>query len=283
MLSELRKSIRLLILESLESQNNIEAFALDILRESARLTLIYDLLTADDGQKYIRNLTSISTKGLPRKKYSKKFQKFIEQSNLQVIFKKNMSGSMGKRSSTLGQYQSPNIIFLNLKDDFINSTNKKIKEIPTFDKLDLFTSLYYAFESTLIHEIQHAYDDWVSKGKYMENIKSNQFQKDINQHFRHANEEASEEKYNAVFNNYTFLPHEINARFTQAFKKIRKYSLNKGDNSNMIMIKKSFEEFKKDLALEFEHWYQMGDGVKKRLIKRLYLMWQQLPETKKIK
>lgn len=272
-----------MISESLESQNNIEALALDVLREAARLTIIYDILKTDDGQKYIRNISSVNIKGLPRKKYSKKFQNFIESSNLQIIFRKNMGGSMGKNSSTLGQYQTPSIIFLNLKDDFLKTLNEKIKEISTFDKLDLFTSLYYVFESTLIHEIQHAYDDWISKGKYMENVKSNQFQKDINQHFRHANEEASDEQYNTTFNNYTFLPHEINARFTQAFKKIRKYSLDKGDNSNMIMIKKSFEEFKKDLALEFEHWYQMGDGVKKRLIKRLYLMWYQLPEKKKTK
>lgn len=276
MLSELRKNIRLMISESLESQRNIEEFTLNILREIGRLTLIYEPLTTNDGQKYLRHFSSLNTTGLPKNKYSKPFQNFIESSNLQIIFKKNMTGSFGKNSTTLGTFSSPNIIFLNLRDSFLEKINLELKENPKFDKIDMFTKMYYEFESTLIHEIQHAYDYWISKGKYVENKKMQHFQSKVHQHLRNNDEKISDDIIDPIFKKYTALPHEINARFTQAFKKIRKYTY----SEDKKLIKKPYQDFQDMFEYEFEHWREMKPDIKRSLLKRLYLMWDKLPEEK---
>lgn len=265
-----------MISESLESQRNIEEFTLNILREIGRLTLIYEPLTTNDGQKYLRHFSSLNTTGLPKNKYSKPFQNFIESSNLQIIFKKNMTGSFGKNSTTLGTFSSPNIIFLNLRDSFLEKINLELKENPKFDKIDMFTKMYYEFESTLIHEIQHAYDYWISKGKYVENKKMQHFQSKVHQHLRNNDEKISDDIIDPIFKKYTALPHEINARFTQAFKKIRKYTY----SEDKKLIKKPYQDFQDMFEYEFEHWREMKPDIKRSLLKRLYLMWDKLPEEK---
>lgn len=270
-----------MISESLESQNNIEAFANDVLKEIARLTLIYEVKIWE-GKKVINFLSSINTTALSRKKYTKKFQNFIQESNLQIIFKKGLAGLFGGESK--GKYHSPSIIFLNLKNDFLQKLSSDLNEYDNMGKSEVYVKLYYEFIKTLIHEIQHAYDDWVSKKNYMNNSKVKHFTNSVESYNDNNDEDEDKFKqYNSVFNKYAKLPHEINARFSEAFADIRKYRLDKNDKSDTVMLKKSFEEFKSELFIYFRYWNELGEAVQKRLIKRLYLMWDQLPEKKKTK
>lgn len=92
---------------------------------------------------------------------------------------------------------------------------------------------------SLIHELIHAYDDWKSKGKFID-PRYNPYEKDYNKYL-----------------NYT---HEINARFFQTVASLPKTTI--------------WKDYLRDFKYKFVGWKLLSPTTKKRLITRLATRFQ---------
>lgn len=106
---------------------------------------------------------------------------------------------------------------------------------------------------TLIHEVQHAFDNWRSKGKAFQSKQALKYQ----------------ESPNKSDTAYLRLPHELSSRFTEAISKI--------DSGKLIPMTYFLEDFKKN----FIGWDEMTPNIQKRLIRRASNFWQSKKENVK--
>lgn len=164
-------------------------------------------------------------------------------------------------------------ISLNYSNRDIEEINTLFKEKEDVNASDVYFRLYYMFYSTLLHEIQHAYDGWRSKGKAF----SGQMNKDFIKRREDAKrtkllkqaDELTPEEWEAIrnsFKEYQNLVHEINARYAQTMHAIR-------------MIGIDFKTFKKSMNPwegvynafkgEFDGWENLSDKMKRKLTRRL--------------
>lgn len=99
--------------------------------------------------------------------------------------------------------------------------DKDVSDITQDEMKEGFREVYYSVYSdriisTFIHELQHCYDHWRSKGKYTSDTKSKEFYKNTN---KITNDTDS-------YTKYLRLHHEINARFSQAMANVRMVEIN---------------------------------------------------------
>lgn len=102
------------------------------------------------------------------------------------------------------------------------------------------------FRETIIHELQHWYDDIRSKGKYFDKNDNNNIQQYLN------------------------LSHEISARFTENVSKLD--DVNEYDN-----FKDYFEHF----INMFDGWKNLDEKIKKRLTVRLFTHYKEMDKLQK--
>lgn len=124
--------------------------------------------------------------------------------------------------------------------------------------------------STILHELQHAYDSWRSQGMFMASKRGFDYDK------KYSNDSTVTDKQR---DDYDKLEYEINARFTQAIKEIQFYIVNYNMDPNkpkglltplpFNVIKNKFEEI-------FGGYEKMTPNFKKRLIKRLAKYYDQV-------
>ena len=114
-----------------------------------------------------------------------------------------------------------------------------------------------AIEVTLVHEVQHMYDDFISNGKYIKDKSSIEYYKERSE-FEQENPDAYLTSNPELYKKYLKLQHEINARF-QGF--IRAY---RGHMKN-IMWKVIVGLMKN----EINGFYLLNKTDQKRLISRL--------------
>lgn len=98
--------------------------------------------------------------------------------------------------------------------------------------------------NVLVHELTHAFDNYISKGKYSPTDHS-------------ASDDGSYESYVA----YLKLPHEVNARFLQAMSKL--------DLKSHTDFESALATFKSD----FGGYFKMTPKVQKRIISRFADEW----------
>lgn len=126
------------------------------------------------------------------------------------------------------------------------------------DKQQAFKhGLIKTYKEVLVHELQHAYDYYRTKGKFVNNKLTYDYKKDINK----ATDMNSITVIDNIFDEniqkkYFNLPHEIWARFTET---INQLDLSMNFNDLLIDFKKKFRKF--DI---------ISDEQKKRVIKALY-------------
>jgi len=178
---------------------------------------------------------------------------FIENSSISITFRDNLPG----RSRVKGNYDSGRVnIFYG--DYFKDILKYQIglygdKEINSSEaKWTFKIALGATFRSTLIHELQHAYDDYRSSGKYASDKKSKKYYSG-----RNSSIEKSDEEYKI----YLTLPHEYWARFSQTVLDIFKEG---------IEFQELYDNFKRSSIMQFEN---LADSDKRRLIKALYGYW----------
>lgn len=125
------------------------------------------------------------------------------------------------------------------------------------------SSMGVAYRAVIMHELQHAYDDYRSGGKYTDRKSSNKdYYKsisdiDFNSPTRRA--QTPEE-----YAKYMGLAHEYWARFTEAVNGL-----------SSTIGSKPFEQTAVDFKSKIGGWQYIDDDAKKRLLKALYKMWDE--------
>lgn len=167
--------------------------------------------------------------------------------------------------------------------DFYNKLTEDYSKEKEHDYRDAYFTMWYAFHSTLEHEIQHAYDDYRSKSKLFQARKTKEYNK---KHTMangrpavYANPELNQKKHQE----YLKLQHEIWARFTQAVNETR---FTKGDFATspdgvdyFHYQMKPLAEVIKDFTIHFNGWRIMPDSVKKKLAARVSAYWHKEMEN----
>lgn len=174
-------------------------------------------------------------------------------------------------------------IWLKYKDADLDEINSMFnKDGADVTQQDLYFKLFYMFYSTLLHELQHAYDAWRSSGKAF----NAQLNKDYLSAQNRSNsiknskkyEEMSPEEIEAVGKSdkaYLNLVHEINARYAQA---IQKTQLTGMDFDTFDDIKKNWEDVYRQFRTNFVGWKLLSDKMKKKLVRRLAKAYQEESE-----
>jgi hypothetical protein len=126
--------------------------------------------------------------------------------------------------------------------------------------------------TTVLHELQHAYDSWRSGGMYMANKATSKY------HNKYSDDNTvSDQQYKEYLN----LQHEINARFTETLRKIVFTKQNNGDfkgkpDSHILLA--NFDSVKNQFINNFHGFNELSDKSKKRLFTRLAKAYQNRKE-----
>lgn len=162
---------------------------------------------------------------------------------------------------------------------------KSYKQTDKLDEKDLYFTFWYAFVSTLEHEIQHAYDDYRSSSNI---YRAKTYNKYIEKYHLPSGAEIKiddPEKISQRHQEYLKLQHEIWARFTQTINSPR-FRMTKADfgvTSDGVEFLKyemvPLEEVVKNFKREFSGWNIMTDKVKRALINRVVQYWHKEQES----
>jgi hypothetical protein len=131
--------------------------------------------------------------------------------------------------------------FYEKADDISSSEAKQI----------LKKAMGISFRSTLIHELQHAYDAYRSGGKYRSDRRS------VAYYNKRGEKDMSDEEYQV----YLKLPHEYWARFSQTMADIFRDGMS---------FEELLDKFKSSVIMRFD---SLRDGDKRRILKALYGYW----------
>jgi len=157
--------------------------------------------------------------------------------------------------------------------------NELFEEKEKVSKKDVYFNLYYMFFSTLLHELQHAYDAWRSEGKAF-NSAYNEKYIDRQKRAREISmavpvEEQTPEEIEAIGNSYKEyqnLVHEINARFAQAMHKVRLVGMS---DDWTTYEKNPWKDVYSQFKTYFEGWRRLSDKMQKKLTRRLAKAYQE--------
>jgi hypothetical protein len=132
-------------------------------------------------------------------------------------------------------------------------SNNRILEWPLRTMLD-------TRRHSLVHELQHAYDDWASKGKFRENPRS----KAASLSRWQDHDDAMRAKL------YLNNPIEISARYRDTVSELGS------------MVTDPWKEYFVRFQMKFQGWYGLSDDDKRRLTQRLAAYWisQHKPQSR---
>ena len=140
-----------------------------------------------------------------------------------------------------------------------------LKKIPSQSEIIKAFSIVMGanMRSTLIHELQHAYDDWRSGGKYDKNKQTSDYKKKYTKDTLSGGEVTFDTDHWAK---YAQLPHEYWARFSQTVRDIFMFP---------AAYEKPFSDIQKKFVGKFPGYKIMQEPDKKRLFKALYKYWDE--------
>lgn len=127
--------------------------------------------------------------------------------------------------------------------------------------------------STILHELQHAYDSWRSQGMFMASKRGYDYDKE------YGNLPKGTPITQKQRDDYDKLEYEINARFTQAIKEIQFYITNNGMDKNKpngFLTPVPFSSVKTQFENNFGAYEKMTPNFKKRLMRRLSQAYHQI-------
>ncbi len=270
-----------MLFEGLAEERALDRFANDILIYVSECLLknneygIYKREN-DDYYRIYSNVFVIKPNTLVHfENYSDSVKNFIIKSGIRIFFTTET-----QESGTKGYYIAPNNIFLvyqidDFKDIWQMLNGKYISfgdhVLTKVENLDIYSKLFYKFQSTILHELKHAYDYYVSKGNL---TNSKRWRKHV-EILKNLPQDVTKRTFtdmNRKTTSYLKLPHEISARFSQALGKI---TFDKYDDTWTDRNKKDFKDVFKDFKIKFENWNVLTDQMKRILIKRLYKYWDE--------
>lgn len=283
-LFEVRKLIREVIEEEVieetqTGQKDLEKFSNDILKSlGERIVKEREHLEfLDPSSPELRYFPMFFTGTMTGEGY-KEIGDFVNETSIKIYptqaLPKETQGSLGYASPEETR-DGREIFQISLKysDRDVEEINTLFKEQENVNASDVYFRLYYMFYSTLLHEMQHAYDAWRSKGKAFNGQMNRNFIKRKEDAKRTAmSKQADEltpeemEAINNSYKEYQNLVHEINARYAQAMHSVRMTGVN-------------FETFEKSMNPwegvysafkgEFDGWRNLSDKMKRKLTRRL--------------
>lgn len=213
---------------------------------------------------------------------------FVEQTSIKIfpvtwIDKEGTKGRLSYGSAEKNFGKEYFEIKLKYQGNNVEDINEILRKYPDVTAGDVYFKLFYIFFSTLLHELQHAYDAWRSKGKAFNSQQTPEYlkQQDIANKLELKNrEDLTPEEVDAISNSYKAylnLTHEINARFAQAMHKVRMVGLD--DNLDDVM--KPWDGVFKDFQIYFDGWRVLSDKMKRKLTRRLAKAYQEESENLK--
>jgi hypothetical protein len=198
------------------------------------------------------NLSSLLyLKILKKNDYSKEMINFIKTYDLEIYY----THQYGKSSGVFKQDERRVVVFIP-KDD-VDEFDEDIK-----DNIN-DTTVYHGIKKmlkkhidTLVHELQHAWDFWVSNGKY------------VDKNIRLAHNKMNTEN---DYSHYFKLSHEINARYAETVHRLKNDGL-KIKNSyggHPYTVSLNWENLLRAFKDNFLGWNLIKPEQQERLIKRL--------------
>jgi hypothetical protein len=191
--------------------------------------------------------------GLKVVPYKGPLDNFVQNSGVDISFLHQRSGN-----TNLGEYNKHNkhlYVYADYTDFFHDKWDdeKQYKNVTRKD-VDEFLNHY---SETLMHELTHAYDDFISKG--------NALKKGSRELFKEGGEDA-----------YLRDQPEVNARYQAAVKEISKYKMYPADSP-----KHGWSRYKTEFMSRFQGWGALTEKQRERLLKRLSLDFHTLSEDEK--
>lgn len=303
------------IFETYKAQKELEALANDLLKVVAKNS--YDMAKAlwilNRNEPKLRsvfyNLTGVTNALKQLDDYSKydELSDFINNFVLEITpYRAKLSVNDETKAQYISQRKHNNNLFygeirIRYKDELVKSMIDKREEYLDngweYKWEEMYFAIYYAMYSSLLHELQHAYDDYRTNRKYLYTKASRKFHNDekrkrlsnIEQHL------LSKEEIDYLadkFKDYLNLPHEVDARFTQAIKKTSFYNVDwdsiekEVDGVKKDGIKYSYEMIPFNNVLNsfrytFDGFYALKPTLKRRVLKRLGKFYQAVKDDLK--
>lgn len=265
--------------ESYESQKELEWLADDIVSMAA-----YEFLNTREHDR-LPSIPISKVLSQTDKQYQT-LKKFIGGSFTRIRFaisnNKNLKGDTIQ--SGRGEMFTIKLYYDNDKYSIIN----QVKQHETYDQQTKFKVLKNQidrlFGSTMLHELQHAYDGFISKGKALSakgDIVSDEKRKALStkaqQGLLTPEEQAELDK---SYNDYLNYKYEINARFAQTIRLITFFNTKYGDGPYDDVKKELYpwENVNRQFFNYFQGWNVLSDKMKKRLTSRLFKVYEKVRE-----
>jgi hypothetical protein len=226
---------------------------------------------------------------------------FVKNHNVQVYFTPYKEGDVGVNAKTKGTYLFPsttdkrdyktgfgreinvNYNYNEMKNAVDTMLKEKDAEGKNFNVTDIYSKFSSRLHLTLLHELQHAYDEYRSKGMAFQSKQSVSFQK------KYPQKAAADTKMEELaelnkFKSYSNLPHEVWARFTQAVTNVPFFNVDMDASENyFIYAMNPLHNVVKKFTTYFENWRLLPEKMKWTLIKRVSQFWHHEQERMKEK
>ena len=153
-------------------------------------------------------------------------------------------------------------IYVNENDiqEIFNELNNTTKEI---NHKDLYFHLFHLIYKTLLHELQHAFDDFRSDTKIFQTKKTIKYHDDIDKIKDNVKNIIT--KDSILFSRYLNLQHEVWARFIQAINDIEFVDLIIDDELRDILVKlKPLEIVVKKFISNYYGFRPLNNKIKKK-------------------
>lgn len=273
--------------ETQTGQKDLEKFANDILKLLANEIIkekAHMVFLTDNKKEPITSFPMANTIMMNGGEFSE-IGEFVESTDIKIIPATVIKGKPGiKGQLEYGQDLYKNDyykILLKYNSENLNEINELLnKEEREITQNDVYFKIYYMFYSTLLHELQHAYDAWRSKGKAFggqlkKSYTSLQNKARAIASSKSGYDEMTPEEIEAVKKSYAAyqnLVHEINARYAQAMHNLQLTTM---DFKTFDDVKKEWDKVYKEFKIKFDGWINLSDKMKRKLTRRLAKAYQE--------
>lgn len=262
------------LFESYSSQKELEELTKDILERIGSNT--YDILRVDN--KVVKYFEAVKLWEFNHKNFKVLGQFMQDYNNTIITITTNdfIEGYQfhGNRGAFLQDIKNRYIVILEKPYTFEKINNSDIYKGNLLEALKHY--VYNDYKSTLLHELQHAYDEWRSKDIAVK--QPNHYLVNIDRHDELVGkglENLKEEELDFVSNHYKEyhnLKHEVDARFTQAIQDTTFYDLDfdlSFDQNKEVYVIKPFKDVLRSFKNNMFNFKLLKDDEKKRVIKKL--------------
>lgn len=174
-----------------------------------------------------------------------------------------------------GDNSGNKFLFIQLDSYFIKQVNEPYSTL--YDNhLEYVTSrALHFYKNTMTHELQHAYDDWRSNGKFSKTSK--EYDDNISKNYELNAKGLSNLKKDELefiskhYKEYHSLKHEVDARFTSAIQQIAFYDWDfdaSEEQNKDVFVMNPFDEVKANFKRKMGNWKFTTDKEQWRVLRK---------------